>query len=211
MQFSIGDVLSMAKTVFLSVVATGVVVAVLLSNLHSFNVLTFVLDYFFLVSLVILSRFSFQVLNHLWKRDLHGGKRVLIYGASHDGSTVLTKILEMEIPNLSPVGFMDEDPSLEGKTLHGFPIFGGHWKLSRLIRTRSIDQIILANDRLFPEVMRRVLASAKAHNVAMRVFRIRLEDVSFDVHSAQQPQAFMLREQDGFTGEPEVLHTRSGR
>jgi len=194
-QFSIGDVLGISKTVSIAVLATGVALAVLSGSLHGFNVLTLVLDYFFLLSPVILSRFSFQVLNHLWERDLKGGKQVLIYGANADGMTVLNKILEREIPNLTPIGFIDEDPALEGKTLNGYPIFGGHRKLPRLVKTRNIDQIILANDRLTPEVIKRLLTVAKTHGITLRMFRIRLEDIPTEPQHAQHahPHPVMVR------------------
>ncbi len=133
---------------------------------------------------MIVSRYSFQLLDHFWVRETRGGRRVLLYGANADGVFVLNKILSGELPNLVPVGFLDEDPRMEGKTLNRFPIFGGHWKLPYVMRTMSIDQIILVNHRMPAEALRRVLQNAEESNTLLRVFRMRLEEFPIEVHAA---------------------------
>jgi hypothetical protein len=95
---------------------------------------------------------------------------------------VLSKILSGELPNLVPVGFLDEDPRMEGRTLSRFPIFGGHWKLPSIMRTMSIDQIILVDHRLPAEALRRVVRKAEESNTPLRVFRMRLEEFPIKVH-----------------------------
>lgn len=182
--FAIGDALGIAKTVTLAVIASGVALAILRGRLFESNILTLILDFFFLLSLLILSRFSFQMLNHLRQRDLRGGKRVLIYGANPDGTAVLSKILDCQFPNLNPVGFMDEDPALEGKTLNGYMIFGSHFKLERILKTKSVDQIIVADHELTPIVSRRLHEAVRSHGVALRAFRMTLEDVGPEVSSS---------------------------
>jgi UDP-GlcNAc:undecaprenyl-phosphate GlcNAc-1-phosphate transferase len=177
--FAVGDVLGIAKRVTLSIGVSAAVLLLVRSNLHEFRLVTLILDYFFLLSALIISRFSFQMLNHLWRRELKGGKRVLIYGADADGMTLLTKILDWEFSNLSPAGFMDEDPSLEGKTVNGYQVFGGHRRLARIVKARSIDQILLANNRFSLEVLKRIVAVAKANGVAVRTFKMSLEDLNF--------------------------------
>jgi len=73
---------------------------------------------------------------------------------------------------------------MEGKTLNRFPIFGGHWKLPYVMRTMSIDQIILVNHRMPAEALRRVLQNAEESNTLLRVFRMRLEEFPIEVHAA---------------------------
>jgi FlaA1/EpsC-like NDP-sugar epimerase len=53
------------------------------------------------------------------------------------------------------VGFLDDSPQLEGKSLDGYPIYGGDWKLPRLLKTIKIDEILLSSDAVKPEVLRR--------------------------------------------------------
>jgi FlaA1/EpsC-like NDP-sugar epimerase len=143
-----------------------------------------VLDYFFLLFLVIVSRYSFQLLDHFWVRETRGGRRVLLYGANADGVIVLSKILSGELPNLVPVGFLDEDPRMEGKTLNRFPIFGGHWKLPYVMRTMSIDEIILVDHRMPAEALRRVVQNAEESKTRLRVFRMGLEKFTAEVRTA---------------------------
>jgi UDP-GlcNAc:undecaprenyl-phosphate/decaprenyl-phosphate GlcNAc-1-phosphate transferase len=186
--FSIGDVAGIGKTVTLAVLAAGITQAIFPVSERESLLLTMVLDYFFLLFLVIVSRYSFQLLDHFWVRETRGGRRVLLYGANADGVIVLNKILSGELPNLVPVGFLDEDPRMEGKTLNRFPIFGGHWKLPYVMRTMSIDQIILVDHRLPAEALRRVVRNAEENSTPLRVFRMRLEEFPIEVR-AESPIA----------------------
>jgi UDP-GlcNAc:undecaprenyl-phosphate GlcNAc-1-phosphate transferase len=185
---AMGDILRTMKAVAMGVLVSGLVmhtIATLTNTATGMGWTFWVLDLYFLATLVVGSHTAFHVLNYLFRREQRGGTRVLIYGANSLGLLTLQKILNYDAPLVEPIGFLDDDPKLEGRRLHGYPIFGGHWKLNRILNTHHIHAIILSDQYVRPEVFRRIWSSARARGVALRRARIGLEDVRTDVTVAQ--------------------------
>ena len=188
-QAGVGDALRTTKSVVMATVASGITLAIV-SNLDaSFIRTAFVLDFYFVLSLVVCSRFSFAALKYLFEKDHASERRVLIYGADSHGVLILQNILGFDSQNLTPVGFLDDDPQMEGKYLDGYPIFGGHWKLHRLLERVSVNEILLSTENIRPETFKRLKMVARSHGVVIRRFQIRLEDVSREVSRAHKDQA----------------------
>jgi UDP-GlcNAc:undecaprenyl-phosphate/decaprenyl-phosphate GlcNAc-1-phosphate transferase len=175
--FGLADALDMTKTTIIAC-AVG---AIVLTGVHiaapHVEATVLLLDFYFLLTLTIGSRFSFQLLTHLFQRNIEEGKRVLIYGADREGATVLQRILESTAYKLRPAGFLDDRPSVEGKQMNGYPILGGHWKLERLVKKIGVTEIVLASDNIKPEILRRLAQKAGALGVSIRRFTIQLEEI----------------------------------
>jgi UDP-GlcNAc:undecaprenyl-phosphate GlcNAc-1-phosphate transferase len=176
----IADALGIIKTIAASVIAMAVVIALVPETRALTNISVLVFDFYILLSLVIGSRVSYHVLHYFFRQEHCEGKRVLIYGGDQNGIMILDNILNNERLHLTPVGFLDDSPELEGKRLHGYPIFGGHWKLSRIVRQHAIDQIVLSRNTLTSEVFDRVKKSARELGIPLLVFRIGFEHVSLE-------------------------------
>lgn len=187
-QSGVGDALRTTKSVFLAAITAAVVLFSFSSLDLGFVGAMLVLDFYFLLSLVIGSRFSFGALKYLFEKENSGEKRILIYGADSSGVLVLQNILGFDSQNLTPVGFLDDDPQLEGKYLHGYPIFGGHWHLHRLLQRMSVNEILLAQN-VRPETLKRLKMVARSEGVVIRRFQIRLEDITREVSRSQKDQA----------------------
>lgn len=173
----LGDLLRLTRNVALSVLITGVVFA---ARPHPYPVTLFVLDFYFLLSLVVGARVSFYVLFYMFRRGARDeqadGHRILIYGADTRGLFTLQQLLHDDTLRLAPVGFIDDTPRLEGKRLDGLPIYG-HWKLPRLLIQHRIDQILLAKEPTRPEVLRRLNQMAHRYGIMLTRSKIQLEDV----------------------------------
>lgn len=181
----VGDVLTMLKAVALSVIVSGIVLMLFPASYGTTSLTTLLLNFYFLLSFVVGARISYHVLNYLFRREQNGDKRVLIYGADVNGILTLQQLINDHTLNLSPVGFIDDTPHLEGKHLNGYPIFGGHWKLQRLISTLNIDEIVLSGDAIKPEILNRIKQLARLHRITIRKFLVHLEDVSLETKKAQ--------------------------
>ncbi len=176
-QFGLADALDMTRTVAFAVVLSGVVmIALRIPSLH-IDLTTILLDFYLLFTLIIGSRVSFRVLDHLFRRHNASAHRVLIYGADSDGVLALQQILQSAAHHSSPAGFMDDRPSLEGRRINGYPVLGGHWNLERLVRSRRIDEILLSTDDIKPEILRRLIAKASQLGVAIRRLNVRFDEV----------------------------------
>jgi UDP-GlcNAc:undecaprenyl-phosphate GlcNAc-1-phosphate transferase len=186
-QAGVGDALRTAKSVVFATVISAIAILFFSNLVFSFVKTLFVLDFYILLSLAVCSRFSFGALKYLFEKENAGEKRVLIYGADSYGVLILQNILGFDSQNLTPVGFLDDDPQLEGKYLNGYPIFGGHWQLFRLLERMSVNEIILAQS-VRPETLKRLKIVARSQGVVIRRFQIRLEDVTRDVSRTQKDQ-----------------------
>jgi UDP-GlcNAc:undecaprenyl-phosphate GlcNAc-1-phosphate transferase len=177
-QMGIGDLLKILKTVTLAVGATFLILSVIPNQLHHISLALVVLDFYVLLSLSVGARISFLVLHYLSQREVkRGGKQVLIYGAGTQGLLVQQRMLADAALDANPVGFLDDDPSMEGKRLNGLPVFGGHWRLQRLINTMKIDEVHIAAETVNPEVLARLVSVTRANNVALRSLKLQLEEV----------------------------------
>jgi UDP-GlcNAc:undecaprenyl-phosphate/decaprenyl-phosphate GlcNAc-1-phosphate transferase len=165
------------KGVAQAVLVTGVLFMFVLTPPLNVTVRTLVFDFYILLSCVVGSRISFSVLKHLSQPAPKEGKQVLLYGAGMTGRLILDKIKSGKLPGLNPVGFLDDDPYLEGKKIHGFTVFGSHWKLQGLVRRKKIDEVLLVNDRIKPEILRRLEDVTRSNGVRLRKLSLTLEEM----------------------------------
>lgn len=176
-QLFIGDILKMVKVVLSTVVVTFAALAFIPGQAVLVDPVFILLDFFILLSLVMLSRGSFRILGYLSRREYNADcTKVLIYGADSNGLMLLQRFLHDPTLRYCPVGFLDDDPRFEGKKLDGYPIFGGHWRLSRLIPTKQVREVILSSDSVRPVVYRRLLDTCREHGIVLRRSLVRLEE-----------------------------------
>jgi UDP-GlcNAc:undecaprenyl-phosphate GlcNAc-1-phosphate transferase len=209
--FGIGDALVIIRTLVVTAIVTGLTEAVFLSPFRHADFIVIALDSFFLASMVIGIRVSFRALQYLSRKSPDEGKRVIIYGADVNGSLMLERMLESNICNWIPVGFIDDDPMMEGKYLNGYPVFGGHWKLHKLIREKNINEIVLCSETVQPEALKRVKRLAKESKIDLKKLRILYED--YHDEKDLKPIAPILHAQDRVhtTGIPSMQHEEEVR
>ena len=186
-QVGMGDAVRAMKSVVLASVFSAVGLFFVSGFEPSYVRAVAVLDFYFLISCVLLSRFTFDALRYLFEKESAGERRVLIYGADSQGVLMLQNILVFDSQNLTPIGFLDDNPQLEGRYLNGYPIFGGHWHLQRLLERLSVHEILLAQNP-GAETLRRLKMIARSQGVVVRRFQIRLEDVTREVSRAPKDQ-----------------------
>ncbi len=187
----VGAAIGAFALLILPVVNTG-------SNVGMFTIL----DFYFLSTLVIGSRVAFRALNYVFGREVvDGGKKAIIYGADGKGLIALQSLLAGEqqdehgFSSFVPVGFLDDDPRMEGKYLDGYPVFGGHWKLEGLMNRMNIGEIVLARPNIDSEVFLRIRKIADRHNVPIRVSEMRFDPV--DVYATGEMRSELRKQKTG--------------
>jgi UDP-GlcNAc:undecaprenyl-phosphate GlcNAc-1-phosphate transferase len=182
----LGDALKTLKAVILSVIVTGIALALLPFGPTPFELPTATLDFYFLLSLVLGSRLSFQILSYFFRKENGmGEKHVVIYGAGSAGLMVLHHLLNNEQLNLTPVGFLDDAPHLEGKRLNGYPIFGGHWKIPKILRQYKVEEIIVSSSVMKPQVLIRLRNAVREYGIKLR--RLNVDVVEFPIDTEITP------------------------
>ncbi|MCH4890311.1 polysaccharide biosynthesis protein [Acidaminobacter sp. JC074] len=93
-------------------------------------------------------RFSYRVLrrlkNHRSIFRQKTEKNVLIIGAGATGGMISKEIVNHPSEYGKLIGFVDDDPLKEGKTLNGVRILGNRYDIYSICKKYSIDEIILA-------------------------------------------------------------------
>ena len=119
---------------------------------------------------------------------------MLIYGARANGILTLQYILHNKALSFNPVGFLDDDPALEGKNISGYTVFGGHWMLKRVLRKHPIDEILIASDTMKPEILNRIKQFADEFKIAVHRRKFFLEELTVPSPAASKRKPIVLKD-----------------
>ena len=108
----------------------------------------------------------------------HNGRRVLIYGAGDGGELLLRELRNNSELQLSPVGFVDDDPSKSGKVLHGLRVFGGNGDLGQVCEQQEVDEVVISSLKMSEKRIEEVVRSCTERQITVKRMRITIEDLS---------------------------------
>ncbi|HUE98774.1 MAG TPA: nucleoside-diphosphate sugar epimerase/dehydratase [Anaerolineales bacterium] len=101
-----------------------------------------------LLSLVLIggSRFALRILTEqsVASRASGKGKRALVIGAGDAGALVVRELQKSSQLDLTPVGFLDDDPAKQQHTIYGVTVIGKVDDLPLLIDLHKVDVVIIA-------------------------------------------------------------------
>jgi FlaA1/EpsC-like NDP-sugar epimerase len=95
-------------------------------------------------------------------------KSVLIVGAGAAGEKIYREIQENARLTHRVVGFLDDDRSKWGRTLHRVKVFGGIKLLPEIISREEVEEVLVAIPTATGEQMRRVIELCRSCNVRYR-------------------------------------------
>lgn len=175
---SIDGVVVFAKAVVLG--AVGSVLALLVAfRFEGLSRAVFVLDTMMLFMMLAGSRFAFRLFRHaLPVADAHGARRVLIYGAGDGGELLLREVLNNRELQLTPVGFVDDDPLKKGKVIHGLRVFGGNGALKSICEQQRIAEVLISSTQISEERLAVILQDCEAAQVTLKRMRIQIEQLN---------------------------------
>ncbi|HAV76649.1 MAG TPA: polysaccharide biosynthesis protein [Anaerolineae bacterium] len=101
-----------------------------------------------LLSLVLIggSRFALRILAEQSAAARSNGKtkRAIIIGAGDAGALVVRELQKSSQLNLSPIGFLDDDPAKQKHSIHGVTVIGKVNDLASAIDNHNIEEVIIA-------------------------------------------------------------------
>jgi UDP-GlcNAc:undecaprenyl-phosphate/decaprenyl-phosphate GlcNAc-1-phosphate transferase len=175
---SMSDLIVFAKAVALSSVAS-VLMVLFVFRFEGFSRTVFAIDVVLMFLFLAGSRLAFrlfrQVLPAISKQD---GRRVLIYGAGDGGELLLRELRNNRELNLSPIGFLDDDPAKSGKVIHGLRVFGGNGDLVSVCTQHEIDEVVISSLKMTDERVQEVLRSCAERQIAVKRMRITIEELN---------------------------------
>ncbi len=176
-QFCIANALHITASIGSAVGLTGIVF-LLMESLSLLEAAWFLIfNFYFLLMLLFGHRIGYQALSFWFDRDKSTGKNVLIYGAGEHGVLILQSILSAYQKEHKVIGFLDDDPSLEGKLINGYPVFGSHWVLSKIYQKHNIDFIFLSDENIGCENLKRLRNIASQKNISIKKLNITLQEI----------------------------------
>src|SRR3954447_4426764 len=134
---------------------------------------TGVLAMFFLMSLALVLGVRF-VARVIYERPLRGfraradARRVLIVGAGDGGRLVLREILRNPDLGLSPVGFVDDDPTKHRVRFDGVKVLGRTDELARILDEAEPDEVTIAIPSAPGTLRARVVSTCRARGIPVR-------------------------------------------
>lgn len=104
-----------------------------------------VLDPALLVLFLFGSRSLARLLSDAFGSFPENGCRVLVVGAGEAGALCLRALRARGGPAVTPLGIVDDDPSLRRRHIHGIPVLGSTADLERLLAELHPEEVVLAS------------------------------------------------------------------
>ena len=105
------------------------------------------------------------------KRDINSKTdRVLIVGGGDRGSLALREILQNKNLGMSPIGFIDDDPSKKSARIDGYPVIGGISNLDKIIKAKDITKIIISTADLKQDRLNKIESISSDYGIQVKSF-----------------------------------------
>jgi FlaA1/EpsC-like NDP-sugar epimerase len=103
-------------------------------------------------------------------RTIEGGrlKRFVIVGAGNAGEALLREIHRMPVAEYEAIGFIDDEPTRQGISIHGIPVLGTVEQLPRICKNRNVEEIAIAMPSASPTQLRRVIQVCTGTKIRFR-------------------------------------------
>lgn len=142
-----------------------------------------------LLTLVVVggSRFSVRVAAHKRRRSeqKNNSKAVLIVGAGDAGTVIAREMLSSRQINIDPVGFVDDDPNKQKKSIHGIPVLGTRKDIPRLVKQYDVEEVVIAIPTAPGNVIREIRTLCEAASVPSRTIPGMYEILSGQISVSQ--------------------------
>ncbi|AMC94059.1 hypothetical protein AOC36_08675 [Erysipelothrix larvae] len=137
----------------ISIVSANLLATLILTCLKTqFSVLDDMPGSVILISFFVVTIFNVTI--HFYSRGVltlrhrHNQKTTsnatLIYGAGNAGRLLIKEILQNDDYEYRVLGFVDDNPSLIGFDIDGYPVVGNGQSLKRLVKQKKVNQVIIA-------------------------------------------------------------------
>jgi UDP-GlcNAc:undecaprenyl-phosphate GlcNAc-1-phosphate transferase len=172
------DLIVFGKAVVLSSVAS-LLVLLFAFRFEGFSRTVFVIDAVLMFLFLAGSRLAFRLFRQLIPAaGKHNGRRVLIYGAGDGGELLLRELRNNQDLQLSPIGFLDDDPAKSGKVIHGLRVFGGNGDLSTVCSQHEVDEVVISSMKMTDERIQEVVRCCSEKQISVKRMRITIEDLT---------------------------------
>jgi FlaA1/EpsC-like NDP-sugar epimerase len=141
---------------------------------------------------------------HCPKRE----KRVLIYGAGDAGAMIVRDMGHNAACEYEPIGFIDDDLSKVGQSIHGVRVLGTRHQLPQIIATQKPHEILVAMPSMSSGMLREIVKTLQPFKVCITILPNLLHIMN---GKAMVPQIRQLSVEDLLERQPIGLNPESVR
>ncbi len=120
----------------------------------------------FYLLLLFGARITARALAH--SKRPHNLRRVLIVGAGESGRSLAYQLQET-VNTYQAVGFLDDDPALEGRAYRGLKVLGTTYQLREVASLAEVQEVVIAITALAPDRVREILSECERCEVRVRI------------------------------------------
>ena len=194
----IEDMLLMLRGVLLG----GIISTLLLWSIPSIGILSLsvlVINFMLLLSLIILERGSFRVLEHLYFSKNGHSDKILVYGVNRKSIQGATEIAQQM--DLTLAGFIDDDPRNRGRKVNGYPVLGSLGQLEQILDRSPVSAIILTM-KVSEEKTGYIQRICRSRGITLNRLQMQFEKIPFDTEKISAPAAEDATTPDPMTHDP---------
>ena len=104
--------------------------------------------------------------NYLSKIKL---KKTLIVGAGYAGEIILREIFGNVQLHYQVIGFIDDDPQKQGRSIHGIHVLGNIDNMARIVEKGGVQEILVAIPSATGDQIRRIVSICQDCNVSYKI------------------------------------------
>jgi FlaA1/EpsC-like NDP-sugar epimerase len=198
------------------------VLAVVFSfGLTGFPRSVFVLDWWLCVGFMAGIRFASRVIQKKIQPSGNRKRKVLVIGAGEAGALIVRESRNNPDMCFEAVGFIDDDPSKRGMSVHGIRVLGGRALIPEMVVRRKVEEIVIAIPSASGEVIRGILPFCEVPGVRVKIIprldkflsgelEIKPKDVSPEDLLGREAVEIDLEEIRGYLKNKRVLVTGAG-
>jgi UDP-GlcNAc:undecaprenyl-phosphate GlcNAc-1-phosphate transferase len=124
------------------------------------------------------TRLSFRMMDEVLERR-RPGRGAIVVGAGSGAETAVRTLLGNAELGLRIMGFADDDRSMRGRRVHGYPVLGGTDDLDELHEKLGFEEIVVSSGEVPADGLARVRSFAASHAMRIRFLHIRLATEDF--------------------------------
>jgi UDP-GlcNAc:undecaprenyl-phosphate GlcNAc-1-phosphate transferase len=159
---SLASVVDFARATIVSTIATMLTI-VIIFRFDGFSRTVFAADAVLMMMLLAASRFAFRMLRRVFPvHHAEDCRRVLIYGAGDGGELVYRELRNNSELKAVPVAFVDDDPSKNGRLIHGLRVYSTALPLEETCRRLQIQQVLISTSKLSNERLTEIVGRCAA-------------------------------------------------
>lgn len=182
---SVKEIVALAKAIVIS--AIFIIISIIVFAGRDFPFAIIIIESFISFAFIGGLRLAIRIIKTSTVRQgIKGeGKKVLIVGAGDAGEMILREMLKLPNLGFNPIGFVDDNPTLEKVFIHQLPVLGGCEDIPRVVQNYTVEEIVIAIPRATKDEIRRIVNYCEESGAKFRIVPGFFELIDGTVHVNQ--------------------------